>query len=108
LTESDSERVMKKVRGENSEKDIEAALQRLGRLNLDEGLATGAQALQIASETKSGLSPLSNVLVDDRGTERDFQLTMCDRKSGSGFLLRILGRTTTLYMKLGIPKPESG
>ena len=50
---------MKKVRGEN---DIGAALERLDRLNLDEGLAAGAQTLQIASETKSGLFPLCRVL----------------------------------------------
>ena len=49
---------MKKVRGENSEKDIEAALQRLDRLNLNEGLATGAQTLQAVNKAERGLFPL--------------------------------------------------
>jgi hypothetical protein len=35
---------MKKLRGEN---DIEAALQRLGRLTLDEARATAAQTLEV-------------------------------------------------------------
>ena len=46
---------MKKVRGENSEKDIDSALQRLDRLNLDEGLATGAQTLQAVNKAERGL-----------------------------------------------------
>ena len=99
---------MKKVRGENSEQDIEAALQRLDRLNLGEILAVGAQNLEIANEMKSGLFPLCNILMDDRGTEPDLQATMCDRKFTNGFLLRTPGRTTTSFMKLDISKPENG
>ena len=68
VTECNTEKFMKKVRGENSEKDIEAALQRLDRLSLHEGLAAGAQALQIASKMKSGLFPLCDVLIYDRRT----------------------------------------
>ena len=53
---------MKKVRGENSKKDIEAALQRLDRLNLDEGLATGAQTLQVVNKAERESFPICNVL----------------------------------------------
>ena len=55
---------MKKLRGE---KDIEAALQRLDRLTLDEVRATAAQTLQIVNKAECGLFPISNVLIDDRG-----------------------------------------
>jgi hypothetical protein len=106
---------MKKVRGENSEQDIEAALQRLDRLNLGEILAVGAQNLeigaqnlQIANEMKSGLFPLCNVLMDDGGAEPDFQATMCDRKFRNGFLLQTPGRITTSLMRLDIKTPENG
>jgi hypothetical protein len=44
FTESSSERFVKKILGEN---DIEAVLQRLDRLTLDEARATGAQTLQV-------------------------------------------------------------
>ena len=40
---------MKKVRGEN---EIEGALQRLDRLTQDEGLATGAQTLQVVNKAE--------------------------------------------------------
>jgi hypothetical protein len=40
---------MKKVRGEN---EIEAALQRLDRLTQYEGLATGAQTLQVVNKAE--------------------------------------------------------
>ena len=43
LTQRDAEKFMKKLRGEN---DIEAALQRLDRLTLDEVRATAAQTLE--------------------------------------------------------------
>ena len=106
---------MKKVLGENSEQDIEVALQRLDRLNLGEILAVGAQNLeigaqnlQIAKEMKSGLFPLCHVLIDDRDTEAYFQATMCNRKFGSGFLLRTPGRITTSLMKLDITTRENG
>ena len=67
MTESNPERLMKKVRGENSEKDIDSALQRLDRLNLDEGLATGAQTLQAVNKAERGYF-LRNVAIGDRGT----------------------------------------
>ena len=44
FTESSSERFVKKILGEN---DIEAVLQRLDRLTLDEARATGAQTLEV-------------------------------------------------------------
>ena len=100
---------MKKVRGENSEKDIDSALQRLDRLNLDEGLATGVQTLQAVNKAER-VYFLRNVAIDDRGTELDFdfQVTTCDRKSGNGFHLQIPGRTTTSFVILGIAEQEHG
>jgi hypothetical protein len=54
---------MKKVRGEN---DIEAALQKLDRLTQFEGLATGAQTLQVVNNAER--EPFLFVLFsDDRG-----------------------------------------
>jgi hypothetical protein len=50
---------MKKVRGEN---DIEAALQRLDRLTQDEGLATGAQTLQVVNKVERESFPICIVL----------------------------------------------
>jgi hypothetical protein len=44
FTESRTEKFVKKILGEN---DIEAVLQRLDRLTLDEARATGAQTLQV-------------------------------------------------------------
>ena len=44
LTEFKTEKLMKKLRGEN---DIEATLQRLDRLTLDEARATAAQTLEV-------------------------------------------------------------
>ena len=44
LTKWNSEKFMRKLRGE---KEIEATIQRLDRLTLDEGLATGAQTLEV-------------------------------------------------------------
>jgi len=44
LTELNTEKFMGKLRGE---KDIEAAIQRLDRLTLDEGRATAAQTLEV-------------------------------------------------------------
>jgi len=44
LTEWNIEKFMGKLRGE---KDIEAAIQRLDRLTLDEGRATAAQTLEV-------------------------------------------------------------
>ena len=50
---------MKKVRGENY---IEAALQRLDRLTQDEGLATGAQTLQVVNKAERESFPICNVI----------------------------------------------
>ena len=122
VTECNIEKVIKKVWGENSKQDIDAALQKLDRLNLGEILSVGAQNLeigaqnleigtqnlQISNEMKSGLFPLSNVLMDDRGTEPDLQVTMCDRKFRNGFLLQTPGRITTSLMKLDIATLENG
>jgi hypothetical protein len=44
LTEWNTEKFVKKLRGEN---DIEATIQRLDRLTLDEGRATAAQTLEV-------------------------------------------------------------
>ena len=44
LIELETEKLMKKLRGEN---DIEATLQRLDRLTLDEARATAAQTLEV-------------------------------------------------------------
>ena len=44
LTECKTEKFMKKLRGE---KDIEATLERLDRLTLDEARATAAQTLEV-------------------------------------------------------------
>ena len=44
LTEFKTEKLIKKLRGEN---DIEATLQRLDRLTLDEARATAAQTLEV-------------------------------------------------------------
>ena len=44
FTEARTEKFVKKILGEN---DIEAVLQRLDRLTLDEARATGAQTLQV-------------------------------------------------------------
>ena len=44
FAESSTEKFVKKILGEN---DIEAVLQRLDRLTLDEARATGAQTLQV-------------------------------------------------------------
>ena len=44
FTERNIEKFVKKILGEN---DIEAVLQRLDRLTLDEARATGAQTLQV-------------------------------------------------------------
>jgi hypothetical protein len=44
LTERNPEKFMGKLRGE---KDIEATMQRLDRLTLDEGRATAAQTLEV-------------------------------------------------------------
>ena len=44
LTYDNTEKFMKKLRGEN---DIEATLQRLDRLTLDESRATAAQTLEV-------------------------------------------------------------
>ena len=50
---------MKKVRGEN---DIGAALQRLDRLTQEEGLATGAQTLQVVNKAERESFPICIVL----------------------------------------------
>jgi hypothetical protein len=55
---------MKKLRGE---KDIEAALQKLDRLTLDEVRATAAQTLRVVSRAERGLFPICDVPIDDRG-----------------------------------------
>jgi hypothetical protein len=44
LTKFKTEKLMKKLRGEN---DIESTLQRLDRLTLDEARATAAQTLEV-------------------------------------------------------------
>jgi hypothetical protein len=44
LTDWNTEKFVKKLRGEN---DIEATIQRLDRLTLDEGRATAAQTLEV-------------------------------------------------------------
>ena len=44
LTHDNTEKFIKKLRGEN---DIEATLQRLDRLTLDESRATAAQTLEV-------------------------------------------------------------
>jgi hypothetical protein len=44
MTECNKEKFMKKLRGE---KDIEATLQRLDRLTVDEARATAAQTLEV-------------------------------------------------------------
>ena len=106
LTESSAEKVTKKVLGEN---DIEAALQRLDRLTQDEGLATGAQTLQIVNKVDRESFPICIVLRrPEGGTEPDLQVTMWYGTSGVGFRLQIPGRATTSFMKLGIAKPERG
>ena len=58
---------MKKLRGEN---DIEAALQRLGRLNLDEARATAAQTLEVVY----GLVRHRKALMDGERILRSVQL----------------------------------
>jgi hypothetical protein len=55
---------MKKLLGE---KDIEAALQKLDRLTLDELRGTAAQTLEVVNKAERGLFPIHNVLIDDRG-----------------------------------------
>jgi hypothetical protein len=95
---------MKKVRGEN---DIEAVLQKLDRLTQDEGLATGAQTLQVVNNAERESFPICNLLRRP-GTECDLQVTRWCGTSGNGFLLQIPGKTTILFMILGIAKPERG
>src|SRR5712691_2469181 len=59
FTESGTEKFVKKLLGEN---DIEAVLQRLDRLTLDEARATGAQTLQVVY----GLLQHRRVVLDGR------------------------------------------
>ena len=64
FTQGKTEKFVKKLRGE---KDIEAALQRLDRLTLDELRGTAAQTLKVVNKAECGLFFIRNVLVDDRG-----------------------------------------
>ena len=96
---------MKKVRGEN---EIEAALQRLDRLTQDEGLATGAQTLQVVNKAERESFRICNVLRRPRTLSLILQETRWCGTSENGFLLQIPGKTTTLLMKLDIAKPERG
>ena len=57
LTYDNTEKFMKKLRGEN---DIEATLQRLDRLTLDESRATAAQTLEVVY----GLVRNTRVVID--------------------------------------------
>ena len=57
LTHDNTEKFMKKLRGEN---DIEATLQRLDRLTLDESRATAAQTLEVVY----GLVRNTRVVID--------------------------------------------
>jgi hypothetical protein len=105
LAECNTEKFIKKLRGE---KDIEAALQSLDRLTLDEVRAAAAQILQVVNKAERALSPICNILVEDRGTEPDLQVTRCYRRSRDGFHLQIPGRITKLFMNLDIAEPERG
>jgi hypothetical protein len=60
---------MKKLQGE---KDIEAALQSLDRLTLDEVRAAAAQILQVVNNGERELFPICNLLLNHRSTEPDF------------------------------------
>jgi hypothetical protein len=60
LTECDTEKFMKKLRGE---KDIEEALQQLDRLTLDEVRAAAAQILQVVNNGERGLFFTCKVLI---------------------------------------------
>ena len=59
MTECSTEKFIKKIRGET---EIEAALQRLDRLTQDEGLATGAQTLQVVNKAECESFPICIVL----------------------------------------------
>ena len=61
---------MKKLRGEN---DIEAALQRLGRLTLDEARSTAAQTLEVVY----GLVRHRKVVMDGEKIFLKVQLFSC-------------------------------
>ena len=60
LTERNTEKFMKKLRGE---KDIEAALQSLDRLTMDEVRAAAAQILHVVNKAERALSPICNALI---------------------------------------------
>ena len=96
---------MKKVRGEN---EIEVALQRLDRLTQDEVRATAAQTLQVVNTVEREPFPVCNVLRRPGALSLILQGTAWCGTSGNGSLLRIPGKITTLFMIVGIAKPEHG
>jgi hypothetical protein len=60
------------------------------------------------NKAERALFPICNGLLDDQGTEPDFQVTTCDVTSGTGFHLQIPGRITILLVNLDIADPEHG
>jgi hypothetical protein len=94
---------MKKLRGE---KDIEAALQSLDRLTMDEVRAAAAQILHVVNKAERALSPV--MLLYNWSTEHDLQVTRCYKRSRDGFHLQIPGRITKLFMNLDKAEPERG
>jgi hypothetical protein len=67
LTQSKTEKFVKKILGE---KEIEAVLQRLDRLTLDEARATGAQTLEVVY----GLVQHRKVIMDGENLPLPFPL----------------------------------
>ena len=66
-TERSTEKLLKKILGQN---DIEAALLRLDRLTLDEAWATGAQTLEVVH----GLAQHRKAVLDGKNTTLSLSL----------------------------------
>jgi hypothetical protein len=70
LTKYKTEKLIKKLRGEN---DIEATLQRLDRLTLDEARATAAQTLEVVY----GLIQHKRVEIDGKHVSLEWFFDRC-------------------------------
>ena len=74
FTETNTEKFMKKLRGEN---DIESTLQRLDRLTLDEARATAAQTLEVVY----GLVRHRKAVMDCEKFYRPFRSSPADKQN---------------------------
>ena len=74
FTETNTEKFMKKLRGEN---DIESTLQRLDRLTLDEARATAAQTLEVVY----GLVRHRKAVMDGEKFYRPFRSSPADKQN---------------------------